>query len=100
MRVPRCSSTARRRRTMKQKHSRRSDLGCGANTFDAIFDIIMVADAWRDRAKRIENRATVNQELSPAELKQKLIIANAELGNLRAYIVSLEAELLIWRSGA
>lgn len=45
------------------------------------------------RAKNITNKATVNVELSPAELKNALKKAMAELQTSRAYALSLETAL-------
>lgn len=51
------------------------------------------------RAKSIKNTARVNAELSPAELKALLKKAQAANGSYQAYIVALEKELAVWRSG-
>lgn len=51
------------------------------------------------RAKSIKNKARINAELSPAELKALLKRAQADVGRYQNYIASLEAELKIWRAG-
>lgn len=51
------------------------------------------------RAKSIKNKARVNAELSPAELKTLLKKAQSEAARYQQYIASLEAELKVWRSG-
>jgi kinesin family protein 5 len=51
------------------------------------------------RAKSIKNSARVNAELSPAELKNMLKKSQAANVTYQAYIVALEAELGVWRSG-
>ncbi|KAK4700548.1 kinesin family member 5, partial [Phenoliferia sp. Uapishka_3] len=51
------------------------------------------------RAKSIKNKARVNAELSPAELKALLKKAQRDHANAGAYIGLLEQEVNIWRSG-
>ncbi|KAK0546071.1 hypothetical protein OC845_004777 [Tilletia horrida] len=51
------------------------------------------------RAKSIKNKARVNAELSPAELKALLAKSKAAVEKYTAYIAALEAELKIWRAG-
>ncbi|KAL1993189.1 hypothetical protein VTN49DRAFT_3138 [Thermomyces lanuginosus] len=51
------------------------------------------------RAKAIKNKAKINAELSPAELKQLLRKAQAQATSFENYINSLEGELQLWRSG-
>lgn len=51
------------------------------------------------RAKSIKNKARVNAELSPAELKALLRKAQTEAAKYQQYIASLEGELKVWRSG-
>ena len=51
------------------------------------------------RAKSIKNKARVNVELSPAELKAMLKKTTAELAAVREYAAALEEENKIWRSG-
>ncbi|KAK9468250.1 P-loop containing nucleoside triphosphate hydrolase protein [Lipomyces arxii] len=51
------------------------------------------------RAKNIKNKPMINTELSPAELKaqlKKAVVKNTEYSQ---YILSLEQELALWRSG-
>lgn len=51
------------------------------------------------RAKSIKNKAKVNAELSPAELKALLKKAQGQVTNFESYISNLESEIQQWRSG-
>ncbi|UZJ54529.1 hypothetical protein CBS101457_003849 [Exobasidium rhododendri] len=51
------------------------------------------------RAKSIKNKARVNAELSPAELKALLKKAQSDANKNQSYIAALEAELKTWRAG-
>ncbi|KAJ1953268.1 hypothetical protein IWQ62_006034, partial [Dispira parvispora] len=51
------------------------------------------------RAKTIKNKAKVNQDLSPAELKKLLKTAKTREVTFQAYIGALEGEVKVWRSG-
>ncbi|KAJ5606644.1 hypothetical protein N7510_009425 [Penicillium lagena] len=51
------------------------------------------------RAKAIKNKAKVNAELSPTELKQLLRKAQSQVTNFESYISALEGEVSLWRSG-
>ncbi|WRT66891.1 uncharacterized protein IL334_003854 [Kwoniella shivajii] len=51
------------------------------------------------RAKSIKNKARVNVEMSPAELKALLKKTVAELASVREHTSALEEEVKIWRSG-
>lgn len=51
------------------------------------------------RAKSIKNKARVNAELSPAELKALLKKSQTDSARYQNYIAALEAELKVWRSG-
>lgn len=51
------------------------------------------------RAKSIKNKAKVNAELSPAELKQLLKKAQGQVTNFEGYISNLETEIQLWRAG-
>jgi kinesin family member 5 len=51
------------------------------------------------RAKSIKNKAKVNAELSPLELKQLLGKAKTQITTFENYIVSLEGEVQQWRAG-
>jgi kinesin family protein 5 len=52
------------------------------------------------RAKSIKNKAKVNAELSPAELKAHLKRARQECLSFQEYAAALEGELGLWRGGA
>lgn len=51
------------------------------------------------RAKTIKNKAKVNADLSPAELKALLKKVKSETVTFKQYIAALEGEVSIWRSG-
>lgn len=51
------------------------------------------------RAKSIKNKARINAELSPAELKALLKKAQGDVSNYQSYISLVETELSTWRSG-
>ncbi|KND92920.1 Kinesin heavy chain [Tolypocladium ophioglossoides CBS 100239] len=51
------------------------------------------------RAKSIKNKAKVNAELSPAELKLLLKKAQGQVTNFESYISNLEGEIQLWRAG-
>jgi len=51
------------------------------------------------RAKSIKNKARVNAELSPAELKALLKKAKNEAVSFQQYIAALEGEVGVWRAG-
>ncbi|KAK2749392.1 hypothetical protein FQN57_006324 [Myotisia sp. PD_48] len=51
------------------------------------------------RAKAIKNKAKINQELSPAELKQLLKKAQNQVTTFETYISALETEVQVWRNG-
>ncbi|KAL1922387.1 uncharacterized protein VTP21DRAFT_9926 [Calcarisporiella thermophila] len=51
------------------------------------------------RAKTIKNKAKINQELSPAELKALLKKVKSEAVTYQQYIAALEGEISQWRAG-
>ncbi|ORZ20530.1 kinesin heavy chain [Absidia repens] len=51
------------------------------------------------RAKSITNKAKVNSDLSPAELKALLKRVKSETVTFQAYIAALEGEVNVWRTG-
>src|SRR5436305_1348511 len=51
------------------------------------------------RAKTINNKAKINAELSPAELKRQLKSVQSKALSFEKYIASLDAELQQWRNG-
>ncbi|KAK4683958.1 kinesin family member 5, partial [Tremellales sp. Uapishka_1] len=51
------------------------------------------------RAKSIKNKARVNAEMSPAELKALLKKTVAELAAVREHAANLEEEVKVWRNG-
>lgn len=52
------------------------------------------------RAKTIKNKAKVNADLSPAELKALLKKVKSETMTFQTYIAALEGEVNIWRTGS
>lgn len=51
------------------------------------------------RAKTIKNKAKVNADLSPAELKALLKRVKGDAVSYKSYIAALENEISMWRSG-
>ncbi|KAL9110787.1 MAG: hypothetical protein Q9227_004779 [Pyrenula ochraceoflavens] len=51
------------------------------------------------RAKTIKNKAKMNTELSPAELKRQLKGAQNQITTFEKYVASLDAEIQQWRKG-
>ncbi|KAI9761846.1 MAG: Kinesin heavy chain [Chaenotheca gracillima] len=51
------------------------------------------------RAKAIKNKAKINAELSPMELKMLLKKAQSQVTTYETYVSSLEGEVQVWRSG-
>ena len=51
------------------------------------------------RAKSIKNKAKINAELSPAELKRQLQTVQRQAMTYKEYIASLDAEVQQWRRG-
>ncbi|ORZ00324.1 P-loop containing nucleoside triphosphate hydrolase protein [Syncephalastrum racemosum] len=51
------------------------------------------------RAKTIKNKAKVNADLSPAELKALLKKVKSDSVSYQQYIAALEGEVAVWRSG-
>ena len=51
------------------------------------------------RAKAIKNKAKINAELSPTELKQFLKKSQSQVTTYEVYIANLEGEVQLWRSG-
>jgi kinesin family member 5 len=51
------------------------------------------------RAKSIKNKAKINAELSPAELKAMLKKAQGQATTFETYISALEGEVSLWRGG-
>lgn len=52
-----------------------------------------------ERAKTIKQKAKVNEELSPAQLKAMLKKAQSQVMTFETYIQSLEGEVSTWRKG-
>lgn len=52
-----------------------------------------------ERAKTIKQKAKINEELSPAQLKALLKKAQSQVSTFEGYIKSLEGEVGVWRKG-
>lgn len=52
-----------------------------------------------ERAKSIKNKAKINAELSPTELKALLKKAQSQVTTFESYVQSLEGEVSQWRAG-
>ena len=52
-----------------------------------------------ERAKTIKQKAKINEELSPAQLKAMLKKAQSQVDTFEGYIKSLEGEVSVWRRG-
>lgn len=52
-----------------------------------------------ERAKTIKQKAKINEELSPAQLKAMLKKAQSQVDTFESYIKSLEGEVSVWRRG-
>ena len=52
-----------------------------------------------ERAKTIKQKAKINEELSPAQLKALLKKAQSQVSTFESYIHSLEGEVSTWRKG-
>ena len=52
-----------------------------------------------ERAKTIKQKAKINEELSPAQLKAMLKKTQTQVTSFEAYIQSLEGEVSTWRKG-
>ena len=52
-----------------------------------------------ERAKTIKQKAKINEELSPAQLKAMLKKAQSQVDTFESYIKSLESEVGVWRRG-
>ncbi|QIW97643.1 hypothetical protein AMS68_003161 [Peltaster fructicola] len=63
------------------------------------YDETMSTLRFGERAKTIKQKAKVNEELSPAQLKALLKKAQSQVTSFEAYISSLEGEITTWRKG-
>lgn len=52
-----------------------------------------------ERAKTIKQKAKINEELSPAQLKSLLKKAQGQVTSFESYIQALEGEVINWRKG-
>ncbi|KAI9672302.1 MAG: Kinesin heavy chain [Alyxoria varia] len=72
-------------------------INCSPSSFNA--DETISTLRFGSRAKRIENKAKINAELSPTELKALLKKAQSQVTTFEDYIGNLEDEVSQWRSG-
>ncbi|KAJ1921509.1 hypothetical protein H4219_000546 [Mycoemilia scoparia] len=72
-------------------------INCSPSSFNA--EETMSTLRFGTRAKSIKNKAKVNQDLSPAELKNLLKKSNNRVIKFQVYINALEGEVKTWRSG-
>ncbi|KAI9502736.1 P-loop containing nucleoside triphosphate hydrolase protein [Coemansia spiralis] len=72
-------------------------INCSPSSFNASETVSTLRFGMR--AKSIRNKAKVNQDFSPAELKLMLKKSRAQCITFQTYISALEGEVKIWRSG-
>ena len=70
---------------------------CSPSSFNA--DETVSTLRFGERAKKIQNKAKINAELSPAELKALIKKSQAQISGYEDYMVALEGEVGIWRGG-
>ncbi|KAJ2617201.1 hypothetical protein H4S08_000416 [Coemansia sp. RSA 1365] len=72
-------------------------INCSPSSFNASETVSTLR--FGVRAKSIKNKAKINQDFSPAELKLMLKKARAQCVSFQTYISALEGEVRIWRTG-
>ncbi|KAJ2118741.1 hypothetical protein GGF48_004464, partial [Coemansia sp. RSA 921] len=72
-------------------------INCSPSSFNAAETVGTLRFGMR--AKSIKNKAKVNQDFSPAELKLMLKKTRAQCVSFQTYTTALEGEVKIWRSG-
>ena len=72
-------------------------INCSPSSFNDVETISTLR--FGVRAKAIKNKAKINTELSPLELKQQLKKAQTQVITYEAYISNLEGEVQSWRNG-
>ncbi|KAL8825665.1 MAG: hypothetical protein Q9191_004269 [Dirinaria sp. TL-2023a] len=72
-------------------------INCSPSSFNDVETISTLR--FGVRAKAIKNKAKINTELSPVELKQLLKKAQTQVTTYESYISSLEGEVQSWRNG-
>jgi kinesin family protein 5 len=70
---------------------------CSPSSFNA--DETISTLRFGERAKRIQNKAKINAELSPTELKALLKKSQAQMSVHEDYMSALEGEVGLWRGG-
>ena len=72
-------------------------INCSPSSFNDVETISTLR--FGVRAKAIKNKAKINTELSPVELKQLLKKAQTQVTTYESYISNLEGEVQSWRNG-
>ncbi|KAJ2802842.1 hypothetical protein H4R20_003123 [Coemansia guatemalensis] len=72
-------------------------INCSPSSFNAAETVSTLR--FGVRAKSIKNKAKINQDFSPAELKLMLKKARSQCVSFQTYITALEGEVRIWRTG-
>lgn len=72
-------------------------INCSPNSYNV--EETLSTLKFGERAKKIQNKAKINAELSPAELKNLLKKAQTQVTTFEDYISSLQGEVTQWRSG-
>lgn len=72
-------------------------INCSPSAYN--YDETVTSLRFGERAKTIKQKAKVNEELSPAQLKALLKKSQGTLTTYEGYISSLEAEVGAWRKG-
>ncbi|KAJ2156488.1 hypothetical protein GGF46_005156 [Coemansia sp. RSA 552] len=72
-------------------------INCSPSSFNAAETVSTLRFGMR--AKSIKNKAKVNQEYSPAELKLMLKKTRTQCVSYQTYVTALEGEVKVWRTG-
>ena len=72
-------------------------INCSPNSYNA--EETLGTLRFGVRAKAIKNKAKINAELSPTELKALLKKAQAQVTTFENYLAGLEGEVQLWRGG-
>jgi len=70
---------------------------CSPSSFNA--DETVSTLRFGERAKKIQNKAKINAELSPAELRALLKKSQTQMSGYEEYMTALEGEVGMWRGG-
>ena len=72
-------------------------VNCSPSSYN--YDETMSTLRFGERAKTIKQKAKINEELSPAQLKALLKKAQSQVSTFESYIQGLEGEVGTWRKG-